>query len=156
MTEDSFRVAELLLGGMKCSHVVMMLALEAQGRANPDLVRAMSGLALGMGQGLDCGALTGGCCVLGLIAGRSGEEDSEDSRFPDMLEEYGGWFLAMSKERFGGSTCAAIMQFDSALKAERCPALVADCWEKLREIAARRDIDIANPPRRADNVEWSP
>ena len=58
MTEESFRIAELLLDDFKCSHVLMRLALEAQGRDDPDLVRAMSGLAFGMGQGFNCGALS--------------------------------------------------------------------------------------------------
>ena len=65
MSEESFRVAELLLDDFKCSHILMRLALEAQGRDDPDLIRAMSGLALGMGQGFNCGALSAGCCVIG-------------------------------------------------------------------------------------------
>ena len=41
MSEESFRVAELLLDDFKCSHILMRLALEAQGRDDPDLIRAM-------------------------------------------------------------------------------------------------------------------
>lgn len=153
MNEDSFRVAELLLSGMKCSHVLMMLALEAGGRDNPDLVRAMSGLAMGMGQGLECGALSGGCCVMGMLAGRGSEEETEDPRFIDMLDEYSSWFLAMSKERYGGSACADIIDFDPNLKAERCPALVADAWAKICDILDRQDIDLANPPQASEDAE---
>ena len=58
MDDESFRIAELLLQGYTCGHVLAKLALEAQGRDDPDLVRAMSGLALGMGRGLNCGSLT--------------------------------------------------------------------------------------------------
>ncbi len=70
MADESFRIAELLLDGHTCGHILVKLALEAQGRDDPDLVRAMSGLALGMGQGFNCGSLTAGCCVLGLYGGR--------------------------------------------------------------------------------------
>ena len=156
MNEDTFRIAELLLADMKCSHVLMTLVLETGGRSNPDLVRAMSGLALGMGQGLDCGALSGGCCVLGLLAGRGGEDEPEDERFADMLDEFSGWFVVMAKERYGGYTCADIMGFDPALKAERCPGLVGDCWAKLREILESRGVDIANPPRPVNDGELQP
>ena len=52
MADDSFRIAELLLEGFTCGHILAKLALEAQGRDNPDLVRAMSGLARRHGPGL--------------------------------------------------------------------------------------------------------
>ncbi|MCF8480376.1 MAG: C-GCAxxG-C-C family protein [Rhodospirillum sp.] len=156
MTDDSFRIAELLLADMKCSHVLMTLALEASGGTNPELIRAMSGLALGMGQGLNCGALSGGCCVLGLLAGRGGETEMEDPRFMELLEEYSGWFLATTTERHGGPNCADIMRFDPALKVKVCPALVGDCWDKIKEILERHDIDIANPPRARTEEEIAP
>ena len=76
MSDDSFRIAELLLQGDTCSHILPKLALEALGRDNPDLVRALSALAVGMGRGLVCGSLTGGCCVLGLYGGRADESET--------------------------------------------------------------------------------
>ncbi len=39
MSDESFRIAELLLEGYTCSHILVKLALEAQGRDNPELVR---------------------------------------------------------------------------------------------------------------------
>ncbi len=60
MADESFRIAELMLEGDTCGHILAKLALEAVGRDNPDLVRAMSGLAVGMGRGFNCGCLTGG------------------------------------------------------------------------------------------------
>ena len=43
-------IAELLLDGHTCGQVLAKFAFEAQGRDSPDLVRAMSGLALGLGR----------------------------------------------------------------------------------------------------------
>ncbi len=143
--DTTFRIAEMLLSGLKCSHVLMKLALEAQGRDDPDLVRAMSGLALGMGQGFNCGALSGGCCVLGLIAGRAGEDEAEDPRFASVLDAFSGWFHTAAKQRFGGIDCADIMKFDQALKAQRCPALIGEVWDKLNEILAEHGIDPTEP-----------
>jgi hypothetical protein len=85
MADDSFRIAELLLDGYTCSHILVKLALEAQGHGNPDLVRAMSGLALGMGQGFNCGSLTGGCCLLGLYGGKADENQPGHLRWPRLF-----------------------------------------------------------------------
>ena len=146
MADESFRIAELLLDGFTCGHILVKLALEAQGRDNPDLVRAMSGLALGMGQGFNCGALSGGCCVLGLHAGRAAEEETDDPRFAALLDDFTGWFHAAAKERFGSIDCADIMKFDPALKQERCPALIGDVWDRLCETLADHGIDPTEPP----------
>lgn len=145
MAEESFRIAELLLEGFKCSHILMRLALEAQGRENPDLVRAMSGLALGMGQGFNCGALSAGCCVIGYYAGRGGEDEREHPDFAAMLDDFTGWFNAAMTDRYGGINCADIMKFDEKLKQARCPALIAATWEKITETLAARGIDVADP-----------
>jgi C_GCAxxG_C_C family probable redox protein len=146
MADESFHVAELLLEDFKCSHILMKLALEAQGRDSPDLVRAMSGLALGMGQGFNCGALSGGCCVLGLYAGRAGKDEDADPRFAAMLDDFTDWFHSDAKEHYGSIDCCDIMRFDPALKNERCPPLILKVWEKLEETLREYGIDPAEPP----------
>lgn len=146
MSDQDFRIAELLIGDFKCSHILMMLALEAQNRASPDVVRAMSGLALGSGQGFNCGLLTGGACVIGLCAGRGSETETDDPRLAAALDDFTGWFHATMNDRFGGIDCADIMKFDPALRAERCPGLIGEVWDKLCECLDSHGIDIANPP----------
>ena len=104
MSNYSFRVAELWLQGDTCGHILAKLALEAQGRDNPELVRAMSGLELGMRQGFNCGALTGGCNVLGLYAGRADKNEKAHPHFDLMIEEFSGWFEAEMGESSAAST----------------------------------------------------
>lgn len=145
----SFRIAELLLEGYKCSHILMKLALEARGTDNPELVRAMSGLALGMGQGFNCGCLTGGCCVLGLCAGGINEDQPPRENFDAILEEFAGWFDCAMTEKYGGINCADIMKFDLTLKQQRCPALILEAWEKAGEILAKYEADVTQPPQNA-------
>jgi hypothetical protein len=58
MNDDSFRVMDFEMKGYQCGQILMAMAFEAQGKQNPDLVRAMSGLLGGMGCGKTCGALT--------------------------------------------------------------------------------------------------
>jgi|SRR5580693_6111645 len=50
MNDDSFRVMDFAMKGYQCSQILMAMALEAQGKQNPDLVRAMSGLLGGWGR----------------------------------------------------------------------------------------------------------
>ncbi len=146
MTEESFRIAELLLDDFKCSHVLMRLALEAQGRDDPDLVRAMSGLAFGMGQGFNCGALSAGCCVIGAYAGRGGDNEHEHPELAGMLDDFAGWFNAAAISQYGGINCSDIMKFDEALKRERCPALINACWGKIKDTLADHGVDITAAP----------
>ncbi len=143
MTDTPFRVAELLLNGYTCGNVLMQLALDAQGRDAPDLVRAMSGLALGMGQGFNCGALSAGCCVIGYYAGRGADAESDHPEFGAMLDDFSGWFNAAMTGDYGGIDCATIMQFDERLKQQRCPVLIAASWEKIKETLADHGVDIA-------------
>lgn len=151
MSDDtSFRIAELLMQDFKCSHILMMLALEAQNRDDPDLVRTMSGLALGMGQGFNCGALSGGCCVIGLCAGRGGDNEADDPRFAAALDEFSGWFHAMAKGTYGGIDCADIVKFDPNLKAQRCPGLILDAWKKLVDVLADHGFDVERTPAGVD------
>ena len=60
----------LVRQGYCCSQLLVQLLVQAQGREVPDLVRALHGLCHGIGQsGGPCGLLTGGACVLALLAG---------------------------------------------------------------------------------------
>ena len=60
----------LVRQGYCCSQLLVQLLVQAQGREIPDLVRALHGLCHGIGQsGGPCGLLTGGACVLALLAG---------------------------------------------------------------------------------------
>lgn len=89
---------ELGMQGFECSQILMMLALETDGCENPDLIRAMSGLTGGMGHcQKECGALTGGCCVLGYFAGRGSTEEIEHNQFQKIVQDYVNWF----QEEFG-------------------------------------------------------
>ena len=76
--DDRERLRELKQQGFFCSQVLMQLALDLQGRDNAPLVRAMHGLAGGLGfMGETCGAPTGGACVLGLYAGKGTADEPE-------------------------------------------------------------------------------
>jgi hypothetical protein len=145
MSNYSCRVAELFQQGDTCGHILAKLALEAQGRQNPDLARAMSGLELGMGQGFNCGALTGGCCILGLYGGRADKNEKAHPHFDLMIEEFAGWFEAEMGDKFGGINCEDIMNFDPARRKEYCPGVILECWLKIKEILAKHRVNVEKP-----------
>ena len=100
MSDDTFRIMELGMRSYKCSQILAVMALEAQRRENPELVRAMTGLLSGMGCGKICGALTGGCCILGMYAGKGSEDSNADPRLQAMLERFVEWFEVEFTGRF--------------------------------------------------------
>jgi len=131
--------------GFKCSQILAVMALEAQGRKNPELVRAMTGLLAGMGCGKTCGALTGGCCVLGIYAGKSSEESNADPRLQAMLERFVEWFEVEFTGRFGSINCSEIVEDDPHQGLVRCSLIVTETLEKLREILAENDFHFDEP-----------
>ena len=141
MTDPAFRVAELSLKGYRCSHILVQIGLDAQDKSNPDLLRAMSGLASGMGSGLACGALTGGCCLIGLYAGGDGERDDHPS-LPLMLEEYVDWFRDEYTPLYGGIDCAQIIERNPQLRGERCPGLILAAVRKACEILEANGFEL--------------
>jgi C_GCAxxG_C_C family probable redox protein len=147
MNEDAFRVMELAMQGFQCSQILMLIALEAQGKQNPDLVRSMSGLLGGMGCGKTCGALTAGCCVLALYAGKDSPEDNTDDRLQGMLSSFVEWFENEYTSRYGSIDCAAIVQDDMRNKMARCPGIIMESLQKLKEILAENNYEFSNPTR---------
>ena len=143
MADDAFRVMELGLQGFKCSQVLVQMALDAQQKENPDLLRAMTGLLNGCGTGKLCGALSGGCCVLGLYAGKDAAENNADPNLASMLSAYNEWFETEYAAKYGGVTCMDISQDDARNKLTRCPGIVVECWDKLKELLAENDYELS-------------
>ena len=141
MDDLLFRLMELKSKGYYCSQIMMLLALENQEKTNPDLIRAMAGLAFGVGIGDVCGALTGGACILSLYAGKGTDEEEEHFRLMGMLHELGDWFRETYAGQYGGISCDAISE-DGSKRNERCGAVVAATYEKVLEILIANEFDI--------------
>lgn len=144
MNDSSFRMLELHTQGFGCSQILMQMALEEQGKSNPDLVRAMTGLLRGMNCGKNCGALTGACCVLGLYAGRGTREEHEDPNLDLMLHQLVEWFEAEYKPLYGSIDCAGIIGDDPKLQFTRCPQIVAETFAKVEEILTSHQYDLSH------------
>jgi hypothetical protein len=140
LTTDILRLAH---AGYCCSQILMRLALDLQGRDDPDLVRAMAGLCRGLSQGSQtCGVLTGAACVLGLYAGKGVDGEAEHERLPVMLEELTDWFSQTACAGLPGVRCQDILGGpDQPPDTTRCGGLVADGWLKVVEILTENGLD---------------
>lgn len=141
------RVMRLAAQGLYCSQIMMALALETQGRDNPELIRALAGLAFGcgMGQGT-CGVLSGAACVLALYAGKGGPGEEESPALMPMLQELNEWFAAECGGEGGGTTCAAILGEDAPRQPQqKCGEMVAAAFGKVMELLVAHGFDPADP-----------
>jgi C_GCAxxG_C_C family probable redox protein len=138
------RVRELRRQGFFCSQIMLIMGMELQGKENPDLVRAMNGLAGGIGfTGETCGALTGGACLLGLYAGKGTPEQEEDPRLLFMAEELVRWFKDDYGAKYGGIRCEEILNGDRNNMSLRCPQMVMSTFEKVKALLVENGFDLA-------------
>jgi C_GCAxxG_C_C family probable redox protein len=144
--DDLDRMRELKQQGFFCSQILMLLGLELQGKENPDLIRAMNGLAGGLGfTGETCGALTGGACLLGVYAGKGTSTDEENLRLNFMIEDLVKWFKAGYGQEYGGIRCEEILGGKMQLQATSCPTMVAGTLQKVKELLVENGFDLAGP-----------
>lgn len=143
MDDNLIRMLQLGQKGYTCSQIIMLLGLDVRGENNPQLVRAMGGLAYGCGSGHGtCGVLTGGCCLLSLYAGKGSDEEVVSDEFDLMLQELNDWFAARTGCDQGDLSCDAIVgEAGPTASRQRCGALVADTYAKVMEILVANDID---------------
>jgi C_GCAxxG_C_C family probable redox protein len=144
MNDEFFRMVELAGHGFYCSQILLFLGLDAQGKENPDLIRAMSGLAGGLGfSGDTCGALTGGACLLGLYAGRGSAEEEEDPKLNLMVSELANWFTAEYSQLYGSIRCKDILADDPRNQARRCPGLVSSTYDRVKSLLAENGFSMS-------------
>jgi len=142
--DDLDRMRELKQQGFFCSQILMTLGLELQGKENPDLIRAMHGLAGGLGfTGETCGALTGGACLLGLYVGKGQPSDEENLKLNFMIEDLVKWFKAGYGQDYGGIRCETILAGVPNGQATRCPVMVAGTFQKVKELLVENGFDLA-------------
>ena len=144
LEDDLVRMKELKQQGFFCSQILIILGLELQGKSNPDLVRCMHGLAGGLGfTGETCGTLTGGACLLGLYAGKGAPAEQEDPRLLFMIEALVKWFKERFGAQYGGITCNQILEDNPKNQLTRCPHLVAETYQKVKELLVENGFDLS-------------
>lgn len=129
------RMLELSNQGFYCAQILLILALESEGKEDSDLIRAMSGLNGGFGfSGHTCGALSGGCCLLGYFCGKGEAEEIEEPRMTEMIQTFVEWFHNSVGETYGGCNCTDILEGNPMNKMQRCPEVVESVFAKCMEL----------------------
>lgn len=157
MNDTDIMVLELGGQGYSCAQMVLAGGLRLMGRENPDLLRAMAGLAQGGGcSGELCGALAGGLCLIALHTAKGADGEQALPESVPLMDALVDWFRA-GLCGGGGITCDAILGLGDAgsedvpgpgaaggvrsMDASRCGALVARTWEKAVSLLAEAGID---------------
>ena len=135
------KITKLLSQKFHCSQVMMQMGMEALELEEPNLVKAMTGLAGGLGGcGKNCGALTGGVCMLSLFAGRGTAEEEADPELAAMVSELLSWF----EETYGSPDCGDIIQGDKANIPATCPQLICATCQRALEILDSRGFPVSS------------
>ncbi|MES9995604.1 DVU_1555 family C-GCAxxG-C-C protein [Desulfovibrio aminophilus] len=147
MSEILLDILPLAGKGYCCSQILGLLALRAQSRENPNLIRALSGLCHGLGQsGGTCGILSGGCCVLGLYLGKGSDGEAPLEQAELAVSTFVDWFTERVTPQYGGITCAAILGDESGKPdVSRCGQLLADAWARILLLLTEQGLDPAMP-----------
>jgi len=143
---------ELGAKGYSCAQMLVIGALRLMGRENPDLVRAVAGLAQGVGCGELCGALSGGACLLSLYTGKGRDSEMPHDKGTLLVSELTDWF-ANELCQGNGVACVAIINriLESVEDCEpsdkrriceiHCINMVAKVWEKCLELLRENGFD---------------
>ena len=133
------RMIQLAENKYNCSQIMMILALEQQGRENPDLVRAMSGLGDGCGFFKEtCGIMTGAASILAWHAGKGADDEKESEKLLPMLETLGDWFQQEIAAKYNGSRCNDIVGdlVGTEDGKQICGSIIFQTFGKVNEILA--------------------
>jgi len=142
MDDIIFQLMRLKAKGYCCAQMILIPALEAQGKTNADLVRSIGGLCFGINwSGEVCGALSGGACLISLYAGKGSDEEVSDDQCTTMMGELVDWFSRAADEEYGGTRCNEILERypDRSI----CGRIAADTYAKCMEILVSHGFDPA-------------
>lgn len=137
--------------GFCCSQLLMLKLLRAQGEENPQLIRAMHGLGMGLGfSNGPCGLLTGGAAVLGVLAGKGEPGEEPHPSLVPVVNDYALWFYERTAA-FGGSACESVSRGLAGPNASpdappdmlHCGTLLMECWAKILELNDAYGLDIS-------------
>ena len=146
MDQTQMMLLELGSKNYSCAQILLIGGLRLTGNDNPDLVRAMGGLAEGMGFGSTCGAFTGGACLIGLYTGKGHDDEFPLENSALIMEEYTSWFRETFCKANPATSCDGFLGLDDAnaprlMQPARCGAMIGQVWERVISLLAENGID---------------
>jgi C_GCAxxG_C_C family probable redox protein len=148
MDDLAFQMFKLVNLGYCCTQVMMKMALDEEEKENDDLLRAVNGLCMGVGNAQKtCGVLTGGIAILGLYAGKGNDIEYPSQEYSRMVDEYREWF----ESEFGSTECVDIIGVcsvtDYTTNQEyrlKCGDTLKKSYEKIPEILRNHNFEFGN------------
>lgn len=148
MDDTGFTMFKLMNSGYCCAQIMMKMALDAEGKENEDLLRAVNGLCMGVGnKQKTCGVLTGGIAIIGLYAGKGNDKEHPKQDYSGMVDEYAQWFEA----EFGSTQCRDIIGECSVTDYMtnqnyklKCGDILIQSYKKVQEIFQNHDFEFGN------------
>ncbi|MDR1657278.1 MAG: C-GCAxxG-C-C family protein [Deltaproteobacteria bacterium] len=141
-------ILELAALGYTCAQIVVIMGLRVMGRENQDLIRSMTGLAMGASSGSLCGALTGGLCLISLYVGKGSDYERPVPGHRIPLSSLVSWFIHQELKGQTSPTCAAIFEaggstldLNTAAPTAACAELVGDTYVKALSLIAEHGLD---------------
>jgi hypothetical protein len=131
------RMIELAGNNYNCGQIMMILALDQEGRKDSDLIRAMSGLADGCGFFKEtCGIMTGGACMISWYSGKGDDREVESENMLPMLQDFGEWFHGEIGRKYNGTACQNIAgdMVGTIEGKELCGGIILETFNKVNEI----------------------
>ena len=141
--EVVLRMIELAEKNYNCSQIMMILALDQEGRVNPELVRAMSGLGDGCGFFKEtCGIMTAAAAILSWYAGKGADSETESEKLLPMLEELGDWYQDEISAKYQGSRCKDIVGdlVGTEEGKQICGGIIFQTYGKINQILAANEF----------------
>jgi hypothetical protein len=120
------KVMDLVLQQKCCAQIIMLIGLEARQSKNVELVQAMKGLCYGLHSQYDCGALSGGACLLALF---------NETYAPLTNKELVTWF----KGKYGSVRCEDIIGQGYKMS-DKCLKIISETCEQCFEILQRNNL----------------
>ncbi len=130
-------VAKARAAGFCCSQAVLAVGMKRLGLEDENLLRAASGFCGGGCAGV-CGALEGGCALIGLYLGNGRPKEMRSGDLHGCVDELTETFRAYWKE----VTCEGLIHDDDALRAARCPAFMAGTVEMVWSILQEKGVKL--------------
>lgn len=148
MDDLGFQMFRLTNAGYCCSQIMVKMVLEAEGKQNEDLLRAVNGFCMGIGSLQKvCGVLNGGIAVLGLYAGKGADAEFPKPGFSDMADEYTMWF----ENEFGSTLCQDIIGVCSVADYRsnqeyrlKCGDILMKSYRKIQEILEENNFEFGS------------
>ena len=146
--ELGFQMFRLTNAGYCCSQIMLKLALDAEGKENEDLLRAVNGLCMGAGSyQKTCGVLTAGIAILGLYVGKGRDDEYPKPGFSEMVDEFTEGFIA----EFGSKECSDIIGVCSVTDYQtnqsfrlKCGDVLMKSYNMLQEILREHDYEFGS------------